>query len=169
MSILTVKPCGSNPMRCALFQLNFYNYLLRRIEMSAVLKTPFTNWEMTKMSYKHAGSAEKFECNAAVECSRGQHTADLKVSCSFKKEEKRPELTNGYLQRRNQTKTHQPFPEAYRADLNSPTVICSVPSRPKLTNGYLQRTEKTKTHEGLSAAYKSSSSITTRTTTKLKC
>ena len=112
-------------MRCALFQLNFYNYLLRRIEMSAVLKTPFTNWEMTKMSYKHAGSAEKFECNAAVECSRGQHTADLKVSCSFKKK------------RQKKKKKTQ------KKDKNSATVICSVEIRPKLTNGSLKRTEQT--------------------------
>lgn len=90
--------------------------------MSAVLKTPFTNWEMTKMSYKHAGSAEKFECNAAVECSRGQHTADLKVSCSVKKKKK-------------------------KKDQNSPTVICSVEIRPKLTDGSLQRTEQTKTYQ----------------------
>lgn len=67
---------------CTILQLNFYNYGLRRIETSAVLKTPFNNWEVTKLSYKHAGSADKFECNAALECSRGrQHTADLKVGC----------------------------------------------------------------------------------------
>ncbi|KAK7501815.1 hypothetical protein BaRGS_00006901, partial [Batillaria attramentaria] len=62
-------------------QLNFFNYLMRRIEVSAELKTPFQQWEMTRMSYKHAGSPDKFECNAELECSQGQKsTMNLKVN-----------------------------------------------------------------------------------------
>ncbi|KAK7094147.1 hypothetical protein V1264_007812 [Littorina saxatilis] len=60
---------------------NYYNYNYRRIETSAELKTPFGQWEMTRLSYKHAGSPDNFECNAALECSQGhKHTADLKVN-----------------------------------------------------------------------------------------
>ncbi|XP_076472801.1 uncharacterized protein LOC143302134 isoform X1 [Babylonia areolata] len=61
-------------------KVSHYNYRLRRIETSAELRTPFTNWGLTKLSYKHAGNTNKFECNAKLECGRGhQHTADLKV------------------------------------------------------------------------------------------
>ncbi|XP_076436385.1 uncharacterized protein LOC143275928 [Babylonia areolata] len=62
-------------------KVSLYNYRLRRIETSAELRTPFTNWEMTRLSYKHAGNSNKFECNAKLVCGRGyQHSADLKVN-----------------------------------------------------------------------------------------
>ncbi|KAL8597069.1 hypothetical protein ACOMHN_057558 [Nucella lapillus] len=61
-------------------KVKLYNHRLRRVEASAELTTPFPHWEMTKLSYKHAGKTNKFECNAMLECNRGQqHTADLKV------------------------------------------------------------------------------------------
>ncbi|KAL8574776.1 hypothetical protein ACOMHN_035319 [Nucella lapillus] len=61
-------------------KLSFYKYRLESVESSAELRTPFTNWEMTRVTYKHAGNTNEMECNAKLECSRGQeHSADLKV------------------------------------------------------------------------------------------
>ncbi|KAL8574772.1 hypothetical protein ACOMHN_035315 [Nucella lapillus] len=61
-------------------KVSYYKYRLERLESSAELRTPFTNWEMTRVTYKHAGNTNKMECNAKLEYSRGhEHSADLKV------------------------------------------------------------------------------------------
>jgi hypothetical protein len=67
-----------------MLQLSFYNYALQRIDTSAELKTPFQNWEETTLTYTHAGTPTKFECNAKFNCAKGhEFTANLKVGYSL--------------------------------------------------------------------------------------
>ncbi|XP_012938713.2 uncharacterized protein LOC101848113 [Aplysia californica] len=64
-------------------KLDFYRYLLQRIETTLEVTTPIQGYEFTKFEYRHEGSPDNFKCYHSLEYGNSQKiTYDLQASTS---------------------------------------------------------------------------------------